>query len=52
MLTGFRTELVPKYANPRHVREVKTNKHTSKDVFRNVVPEDTDINFQVASSDL
>ena len=52
MLTGFRTELVPKYANPRHVREMKTNKHTSKDVFKNVVQEDTDINFQVANSDL
>ena len=52
MLTGFRTELVPKYANPRHVREMKTNKHTSKDVFKNVVQEDTDTNFQVANSDL
>ena len=45
MLTSFRTEFVPKYANPRHTRGVKKAKHKSDDVFKNVRPEDTDINF-------
>lgn len=52
MLTGFRSEQVPKYSNPRHVREVRTQKHASKDVFKNVQVEDTDINFLVANQDL
>jgi len=40
MLTEFRTDYIPFYANPRHVKTVHREKYKGSDVFADVLQSD------------
>ena len=52
MLTGFRSDPVPQYNNPRHNHTEIRDKHKSKKVFKNFRREDIQETFDLAENDL
>ena len=52
MLTGFRTDRIPSYSNPRHVYVVEQKKHKSKYVWADVQDQDnTEQDIALATHD-
>ena len=52
MLTGYRNEEVPFYANPRHTKEIMKEKYATKNVFSDMPEEDTETDLLAAFNDV
>ena len=52
MLTGYRNEEVPFYANPRHTKAIMKEKYATKNVFSDMPEEDAETDLLAAFNDV